>query len=133
MKIRIFTEIHPMICKQMIEDAQAKDRKDAEVVMKVLEGKAGELGVFRRKAAGTVLAKMMTLMGPTKLELVKDEFRARAKEGTEKFVSCANGVLIIEVPDEVINGARARGRENAGFKELRKRFKAEAVEYVLEK
>lgn len=133
MRIRIETKLPVERCIQIIENDRARDMKDAEKINKVLDGKSGELGMFQRKAAGAVLSKLLGLMGETKIELLKEEFVARAKEGTIQFVDYTDGVLIINVPDEVIRGAVFRGREKAGLQQLQKQFKATKVSYVEEK
>lgn len=132
MKIKITTPLSEQECKALIEKTAAKDRRDAEIIVKVLEGRTAELGAIQRKAAGKVLSEMMKLMSKEKQEYLKDEFRVRAQYGTERFISYNNGNLIIEVPDQVILGAQARGREKAGWKELQKRFKASYVEQLEE-
>ena len=133
MRIRIKTLLSPSRCAEIVEKDRLKDIKDAEKIMKVLDGKAGELGMIQRRVAGNILHSMLKLMGETKLELIKDEFKERAKHGTMQFVSCHDGELIVNVPDEVIMGAKMRGREEAGLKQLKKQFHASSVEFLEEK
>jgi hypothetical protein len=132
MKIKLKTDMPVEKCIAIIENERAKDIKDAEKILKVIDGKSGELGMIQRKAAGAVLHKMLGLMGKVKLELVRDEFEVRAREGTMQFVAYEKGYLIINVPNEVIMGAKARGREEAGLKGLKKQFQASSVEYMEE-
>jgi len=130
MKIMLTTEMNERECRKLIEKAQAKDKKEAEIIIKILEGKSGELGIIRRKVGGAILSKLVSVMGKDKTTYLMEEFKIRAKNGTESFVSWSGNVLIIEVPDEVIEGARIRGNEEKGKKELLKRFKSSKLIYL---
>ena len=132
MKMLLTTPLYEDECKKIIDKTVKKDREDAKKIVAILDGKTGELGAIQRKAAGAILNKLMGVMSKEKQEYLKEEFKIRAEEGTEKFVSWENGSLIIEVPDKVIEGARFRGREEAGKKDLMKRFKATSVKYLVE-
>lgn len=130
MRIKIETDLTEEHCMKIIEKQKAKDVKEAEILVKVLEGKSDQLGFLRKKIAGKILEKVMKFMGESNKETLLHHFKIVADEGTEAFVSWNDYVLVLYVPDHMIIGAKARKMEGRGLKELKKRFSASKVEYM---
>ena len=130
MRIRIETEMTEKECIKEIDKTHAKDVKEAAVIVKILEGKSGELGLLRKKVAGAILQKVMKIVGESNKEVLLAQMKIITQEGTEAFVSWNDYVLVLYVPDHMIIGAKARKMEGSGLHKLKKRFKATKVEYM---
>lgn len=134
MIIRLQTPLTEETCKKLIEKQVKKDQREAEIILKIINGKASELPALRRKLAGSALSQFISLLAnETYRSAMKASAEMMVQEGSEKFLTYKTGELLIEVPDAIITGAETiPGQKRLGEYELRKRFKSKTLEYMRE-
>lgn len=134
MIIRLITPLTEETCKKLIAKQVEKDKKEALIMLKIINGKASELPALRRRMAGSALTQLIKhLANETYRDAMKASAEMMLQEGSERFVKWTAGELLIEVPDAVITGAKSMpGMITKGEHELKSRFKSKTLEYMRE-
>ena len=134
MMIKLQTPLTEETCRKLIDRQVAKDKREAEIMLKIINGKASELPALRRKLAGSAISQLIKyLADETHRTAMKASAEVMFSEGSERFVSLQSGTLLIEVPDAILTGAKViPGQIKLGEHELKSRFKSKTLEYVKE-
>jgi hypothetical protein len=121
-------------CKKLIKKQNDKDVREASMIVKIMEGKSGELGFMRRKVAGKILENMQRLaLNENQRQWILSNLKERAEKGAESFISYDNGKLVVEFDEFGKMGSDYMKRTKAAEKKLQKRFKASSYRYLDEK
>lgn len=131
--IEFDTDLTEHECKDIIKKESDKDKKEAETLIKVMEGKTGELSLLRRKVAGAILHNFQKLtLSEDKRQYLLDNFKKRVEMGSESFVSYKKGKIVVRFDEFSRMGSEMLNRTHNAEKNLMKRFKAKSMRYVKE-
>lgn len=129
--IELETPLPAIKCAEIIRIENEKDAREADSLIKVLEGRTNELSFIRRKAAGAVLHHLSkVLIDKNKKDWIIENLKARLTDGTEKIISIEKGKLIIEFSEFDMIGVDMLKRRDAAENNLKKRFKATSLRYL---
>jgi hypothetical protein len=116
---------------EIIRLENEKDRKEAEIIIKVMEGKADDLGFLRRKVAGEILHNIQKLaLNEDQRYWILGNMKQRVEKGTEHLISCENGLLVVEFDEFGKMGSDYLKRTGHAEKALMKQFKASSFRYL---
>lgn len=132
-KMEFTTPLSKEGCISIIEHENAKDKAEAEIVIKILEGRTKELSYMRRKVAGQILHNMQKLaLKEDQREWILANLRERVSNGSEHFISYEDGKLVIEFDEFGKLGSDFLKRTKKAEKNLMKRFSATSFRYIEE-
>lgn len=132
-KMEFDTALSEEECKAIIKKENDKDKSEAEIIIKILEGKTGEMSYMRRKVAGQILHNLQkVIMKEDQREWIKANLKERIDKGSEQFISYGNGKLTVEFDEFGRMGSDFLKRTKKAEKNLMKRFKATAFRYIEE-
>lgn len=129
------TKITEEEARLIIQRENEKDRKEAEIIIKIMEGKAGELGYLRKKIAGEILSNIQKVaLNEDQKFWILSNMKQRVEKGTEQLVKFESGtpynLLTIEFDEFGKMGSDYLKRTKHAEKQLMKRFKANAFRYL---
>jgi len=129
-RILMRTSLTEEECRKIIDKQTKKDKEQADMLVKIMEGKSGELSYMRRKVGGAVLSQVLKVIPADKKDWMIMNLKDRAENGTERFISWDRGVIILEFSDFDMIGTEYLHRKKAAENNLMKRFKATDLVYL---